>query len=126
MANAPTLALPGTSSRCTRRFCDGCVDEFEQGGDSPTAVPIKRESIVFGTWSGCFVGSWHGKRSKSAVVSGEPVQRRSVARRIVSGCWDISLPFRPCVREGDWPVRDALHARSAIERGGARACERRP
>src|SRR5579863_7534445 len=124
MANAPTLALPGTSSRCTRRFCDGCVDEFEQGADSPTAIPIKRASIVFRTWFACFVGSRYGKRSKSAVVYGGPVRRRGVARRIVSGRWNISLPSRPCVRDGDRPVRNALHARPAIERGGARACER--
>src|SRR5579863_7283070 len=112
MANAPTSALPGTSSRCTRRFCDGCVDEFEQG------------AIVFGAWFACFVGSRYGKRSKSAVVYGGPVRRRGVARRIVSGRWNISVPSRPCVRDGDRPVRNALHARPAIERGGARACER--
>jgi hypothetical protein len=44
---------------------------------------------------------------------------------LFSGRWNISLPLRPCVREGDRPVSDAVHARPAIERGGARACERR-
>src|SRR5271165_2368157 len=36
---------------------------------------------------------------------------------------NIPLPLRPCIRGGDRPVRDAVHARPAIERGGARACE---
>jgi hypothetical protein len=36
--------------------------------DTPTAIPIKRAAIVFGTSSACFVGSLYGKRSKSAVV----------------------------------------------------------
>src|SRR5580658_1145823 len=89
------------------------------------AISIKREAIVFGTRIVCFVRSQYGKRSKSFVVNGEPVQRRGVARRIVRGRWNIPLPLRPCVREGDRPVCDALHARSAIERGSARACERR-
>ena len=34
--------------------------------------------------------------------------------------------FAHVFASGDRPVRDALHARPAIERGGARACERRP
>jgi hypothetical protein len=98
------------------------------GGCRPTlpcdTIPIKRVAMDFGTSFACFVGSRYGKRSKSAVVTGEPVQRRGVARRIVCGCWNISPPLRSCVRQGDRPVCDALHARPAIERGSARACER--
>jgi hypothetical protein len=103
----------------------GARPEFFKLRRRSDAIPIKREGMVFGTWFVASLGADMESVRKALWVMESRFGGEVSLDEFFSGRGNISLPLRACVREGDRPVRDAVHARPAIERGSARACERR-